>query len=382
MKENKGSRKQKGAMATIGLLILTKLKWLLVTLKVFKFGGTLISLVLSLVTYAVLFGWQFAIALIYVLFVHEMGHLVAARIKGIKTTPAIFIPFMGALIGMKERPKDAATEAYVAYGGPLFGLFSTLPPLILFQLTHQPIWGVTVLVGAMLNLFNLIPVSPLDGGRIIGVLSPYLWLLGLIGIGVFTYFFPSPLLIIIIILGVLSVWSRLRENFQISRLTIEIELREEMKRDMASIWNDLFYQSYQYGEERLVNDVMKMHFLREWDRTRKAIYNKARSLDGFKLPILHDKQKLNNYRFISKAEKYSQMMKWLEGVQNWEDITYFHQELDRDIRRLKSERLAINQYYNATAKTKWITFGFYLLLAAALGLLFFYAQSIVPGSIY
>ena len=75
------------------------------------------SMFLSLGAYAVLYGWKFGVALIYLLFVHEMGHLWAAKRKGIPTSPAIFIPFMGALIGMKEMPKNAKDEAYIAYMG-------------------------------------------------------------------------------------------------------------------------------------------------------------------------------------------------------------------------------------------------------------------------
>ena len=382
MRTKGGNGKQKGVAATIGLLILSKFKWLLVTFKVFKFGGTLISLILSLVTYAVLFGWEFGVALIYVLFVHEMGHLVAAKQKGIKTTPAIFIPFMGAVIGMKERPKDAATEAYVAYGGPLFGLFSTLPPLLLFQVTHQPIWGVTLLVGAMINLFNLIPISPLDGGRIIGVLSAHIWLLGLIGICVFTYFFPSPILFIIIVLGVLSWWRRVREDFSVGKLSIDIEVIKEWKIELQNVWEDLFYQSYTYGEDRLVNEVMKIHVLREWERRHLDLQAKMQKDNGFKIPLLQDKQSLNHYRILSRVAMYSQMMAVVERIEHWDNLQDILRELDLNIRKIEEEQQRINRYYNASAKTKWLTFGFYLLLAAALGGLFFYAQLIVPGSIY
>ncbi len=382
MPEKKGSGKQKGALATAGLVILSKLKWLLVTFKVFKFGGTLISLVLSLVTYAILFGWQFGIALIYVLFVHEMGHLVAAKIKGIRTTPAVFIPFMGAVIGMKERPKDAATEAFVAYGGPLFGLLSTLPPLFLFQATHQPIWGVTVLVGAMLNLFNLIPISPLDGGRIIGVLSPHIWLIGLIGLGVFAYFFPSPILILIIILGIFSWWRRTREDFNIQKLTITLDSYAFAKDELSRVWPDLFYQTYVNGEERMVNDVMKMHITREWDQNRREILAKNQSAQSFKFPIIQDKQKLDHYRSMEKVKVYTQLMALVERIQEWEDLPVIQSQYDVEMKKLENQRVEINQYYNAPAKTKWLTFFWYVLLAGALGLLFFYAQTIVPASIY
>ena len=126
MKKQKG-KTGGGVIVAIGLLILSKLKWVLAVLKFSKFGGTLISMVISLGIYVAVFGWRFAVALIYLMFVHEMGHLVAAKQKGIKTSPAIFVPFLGAAIGMKEKPEDAATEAYLAYGGPLAGLISIFP---------------------------------------------------------------------------------------------------------------------------------------------------------------------------------------------------------------------------------------------------------------
>src|SRR5699024_4522871 len=130
--------------------------------------------------YAAFFGWQLAVVLVYLLLVHESGHLVAARQKGIKTSPAYFIPFVGAVISMKERPKDAATEAYLAYGGPLAGLISFLPAVLLYSWTGAPVWLLVIFLGAFLNLLNMLPVSPLDGGRIVTVLSTKIWFLGLL----------------------------------------------------------------------------------------------------------------------------------------------------------------------------------------------------------
>ncbi|MCK9911988.1 hypothetical protein MXD81_22730, partial [Microbacteriaceae bacterium K1510] len=85
---------------------------------------------------------------VYLIFVHEMGHLVAAKQKGIRTSPAVFIPFVGALISMKEQPRDAATEAYLAYGGPLAGLISFLPAIPLYVWTGEPFWAMVVSLGA------------------------------------------------------------------------------------------------------------------------------------------------------------------------------------------------------------------------------------------
>ena len=110
-----------GIITAIGLLILSKLKWVVGLLKFSKFGATFISMIISLFAYAVLFGYKFAIAIVYLIFVHEMGHLIFAKIKGLKTSPAIFLPFMGAVIAHK-RPDEVKTEAFIAYGGPLFGL--------------------------------------------------------------------------------------------------------------------------------------------------------------------------------------------------------------------------------------------------------------------
>jgi len=183
----------------VGVFLLAKFKWVFAMLKWTKFGGTLISMMISLGAYAAIYGWKFGFALVYLIFVHEMGHIVAAKQKGIRTSPAFFIPFIGALISLKERPRDAATEAYLAYGGPLAGLISFLPAVALYQIDGDPFWALVIFMGAMINLFNLLPVSPLDGGRIVSVLSTKIWLIGLLLLVVLVVVSPSPILYIIII---------------------------------------------------------------------------------------------------------------------------------------------------------------------------------------
>ena len=100
-------------------ILLSKLKWVFAIFKLAKFS-TVFSMFLSLGAYAVIYGWKFGVALIYLLFIHEMGHLWAAKRKGIPTSPAIFIPFMGALIGMKEMPKMQKMKHIL----PIWVLFS------------------------------------------------------------------------------------------------------------------------------------------------------------------------------------------------------------------------------------------------------------------
>ena len=206
--------KSRSLLMGIGIFLLAKFKWALALLKWTKFGGTLITMMVSLGAYAAIYGWKFGVAIVYLIFVHEMGHIVAAKRKGIPMSPAFFIPFVGALVSMKERPRDAATEAYLAYGGPLAGLISFLPAVVLYETTKEPFWALVVFLGALINLFNLIPVSPLDGGRIVSVLSTKIWLAGLLVLGVIVAISPSPLLFIIILIGLFSWWSRGRENYR------------------------------------------------------------------------------------------------------------------------------------------------------------------------
>ena len=159
MKESK-SNKGWLSLGAIGLFFLGKMKWLFALLKIAKVGS-LISIFVSLGAYALVYGWKFALALVYLIYIHEMGHLLAAKRKGIKTSNAIFIPFVGALIALKEEPKNANQEAYLAFGGPLLGTLAFLPAIPLFMMTENPFWLLVITLGAMINLFNLMPVHPL-----------------------------------------------------------------------------------------------------------------------------------------------------------------------------------------------------------------------------
>lgn len=204
------------------VVFLGKIKWLLALLKVAKVGS-LLSIFVSLGAYALVYGWKFAAALVYLIYIHEMGHLLAAKRKGIKTSSAIFIPFVGALIALKEEPKNANQEAYLAFGGPLLGTVAFLPAIPLFLVTENPFWLLVITLGAMINLFNLMPVHPLDGGRIVGVISAKLWVVGIIGMVVYMFFRPNPLLILFFILGISKWWNEFRSEITINQRDSVIE---------------------------------------------------------------------------------------------------------------------------------------------------------------
>lgn len=193
-----------GRLWQIALLIFGGLKFS----KVLLSGGTML---ISLVVYAFIFGWRYAVGFIGLLFVHEMGHYIAARQRGLPVGLPTFIPFLGAWIELKQLPHDAETEAYVGLGGPLVGSLGALACYFCARdMAPDTLWLLAVAYsGFFLNLFNLIPLSPLDGGRITAVLSPRLWLLGVpILLGLFWYD-PSPLLLIIALLAapqVMQAW--------------------------------------------------------------------------------------------------------------------------------------------------------------------------------
>jgi Zn-dependent protease len=179
-----------------------------------KFGGVLLkfkflfSMFVSAAVYVWLGGWWFGIGLILLLFVHEMGHVIEARRQGLPVTAPLFIPFLGAAITMKEMPRDAWNEAKVAIAGPLVGSAGALALYVAgVAADSRPLKAIAFL-GFFINLFNLLPVIPLDGGRITAALHPVVWVLGFVGLLALVFFRPNPILILILILAASELWRR------------------------------------------------------------------------------------------------------------------------------------------------------------------------------
>jgi len=189
----------------------TKLLLLLLSgAKLGKLALTGGSMLLSLIVYAFVFGWRYAAGFIVLLFVHEMGHYIAARKRGLDVGAPTFIPVVGAWIELKQLPHDAETEAFVGLGGPLLGSVGALACYFI-ALSYDATWLLAVAyAGFFLNLFNLIPLSPFDGGRITAVLSPRIWLLGVPILVALFFWRPSPMLVLVAILAAPQVWQAIR----------------------------------------------------------------------------------------------------------------------------------------------------------------------------
>lgn len=189
------------------------IKLLLLLFSGLKFGKILASggtMLVSLVVYAFIFGWRYAAGFIVLLFVHEMGHYIAARHKGLNVGLPTFIPFVGAWIELKDLPHDAQTEAFVGLGGPLIGTVGATLCYLLARQTGTDWLLAVAYSGFFLNLFNLIPISPFDGGRITAVLSPRIWLLGVPILVALFFWRPSPMLILIALLAWPQLWKAIK----------------------------------------------------------------------------------------------------------------------------------------------------------------------------
>lgn len=179
----------------------------------FKFGkilATVGTMALSIGVYALLFGWSFAAGFVLLIFVHEMGHFLAARQKGLDVGLPTFIPFVGAWVALKDTPMNVETEAYVAFAGPLFGTAGALLCYFLARSYNSHLLLALSYSGFFLNLFNLIPLSPFDGGRITAILSPRMWLIGAPILVALFVWRPSPLLIVMALLAAPQVMKAFR----------------------------------------------------------------------------------------------------------------------------------------------------------------------------
>ncbi|WP_033100651.1 MULTISPECIES: site-2 protease family protein [Thermoactinomyces] len=201
-----------GWIGVVLMSLLGKLKALLPLLKFGKFGGTLISMLVSIGGYALFFPIRIAVGLVLMIFIHEMGHVLAAKQRGLPVSAPAFIPFLGALITMKKQPSDAETEAFIALGGPLLGTVGAFACYCLGIWWHNPILLAIAYIGFFINLFNLLPIHPLDGGRIVIAVTRWLWVAGLVFGLVLIIYLKSLLLVFIYILFVLELWSHLRRG--------------------------------------------------------------------------------------------------------------------------------------------------------------------------
>lgn len=197
---NRSRLKKLGALLIPLVLLASKAKGLLLAVTKIKAVTTLGTMFISIVAYALAFGWPFAVGFVLLIFIHEMGHVIQLRREGVEASAPIFIPFLGAVIAAKSLGKDAAAEARVGLAGPILGTAGTLIPLAIWLATGSDLWRALAYVGFFINLINLLPVLPLDGGRAMAVLGPKVWVAGILVAIAATVIILGPIMLLFVLL--------------------------------------------------------------------------------------------------------------------------------------------------------------------------------------
>jgi Zn-dependent protease len=207
--KTKGSDKKTilGSLGILGVLLLKFKFYIFAGLKALTFlkVGWLISPLISIGFYAMLFGWPYAFAIMVLLFIHELGHYIWMKALGLNPQLPIFVPGIGAYVAMTKLPPDQATHAWVALAGPLVG---GLGCTILYWLgVHSGNnWLLAAgSTGFFLNLIQLIPAKPLDGGFVSQAVSKWLLIPGVAIMLAASYMLHSVLLLIISGFSILSL---------------------------------------------------------------------------------------------------------------------------------------------------------------------------------
>jgi Zn-dependent protease len=197
--------------------LLAALKWgkaLLLLLPKAKLLTTSGSMLVSVGAYSLIWGWKFALGFVVLLLLHEMGHYIQLRREGVKPTGMVFIPFLGAAVGTRSLGGSALAEARVGLAGPILGSLATAALLPIAAATDDDFWRALAFTGFFLNLFNLLPVVPLDGGRAMAAMAPWMWFVGFGAMLGLLIVWPNPILLIIVLLGGFETYRRWKQRKQ------------------------------------------------------------------------------------------------------------------------------------------------------------------------
>ncbi len=203
------------ALAAVGAMIakfFAAIKGFVLLLPKLKLLTTSGTALVSVAAYSLFWGWEFAAGFVLLLFLHEMGHVIALRREGIKASTPMFIPFLGAAIFAKSLGDNALAEARVGLAGPILGSLAAAAVAVAGWLTGSSFLLALAYVGFLINLFNLLPVVPLDGGRAMAAMAPWMWFIGFGALVAMVFIFPNPILLIILLFGGMETWRRWQQR--------------------------------------------------------------------------------------------------------------------------------------------------------------------------
>ena len=201
-------RRKLSAGGAAVLALFAKLKAILLFLPKIKVLATAGTMAVSVVAYGSIWGFAFGAGFVALILVHELGHVIQLRREGIKASVPIFIPFLGAVIGSRSLGDNALAEARVGLAGPILGSIGAAACIVIWHATGNDLWRALAYTGFLINLFNLIPVVPLDGGRAMAAMTPWMWFAGFGGLAVLAFLQPNPVFILILLVGAYEIYRR------------------------------------------------------------------------------------------------------------------------------------------------------------------------------
>ena len=205
-------RRRLSAIGAAIVAFLAKFKAILLLLPKLKLFASTGTILVSLAAYALLWGWPFAAGFIALLFVHEMGHVIALRREGLKASAPMFIPFLGAVIAARSLGDNALAEARVGLAGPILGSIGSAACVLVWHATGNDLWRALAFTGFFLNLFNLLPVVPLDGGRAMAAMAPWMWFVGFAAMIPLAIIFPNPIIVLILVFAGFETYKRWQQR--------------------------------------------------------------------------------------------------------------------------------------------------------------------------
>jgi Zn-dependent protease len=209
-------RRREGAAGGIIAGIAAFLKYGLVLVKFGTFGPTLITMVIAVWFYTLFFGPAFAVGIVVLILIHELGHFIVARRLGLPARLPIFIGPLGAVTNLRRAPADAGISGVIALAGPAIGTVAALICILLASMAEPGYARYLLLAlayfGCFLNLINLIPVGFLDGAKVADAIPRWMMVAGLLAVAVVVLLLGNPIGIIFLILGVFHVIGRFRSG--------------------------------------------------------------------------------------------------------------------------------------------------------------------------
>jgi Zn-dependent protease len=200
------------AIVALGAKFWAAIKGALLLLPKLKLLTTAGTALVSVAAYSLFWGWTFALGFVVLLFVHEMGHVIQLRREGVKASAPMFVPFLGAVVMAKSLGENALAEARVGLAGPVLGTIGSAACLAIGEASNSDFFRALAYIGFFLNLFNLLPVVPLDGGRAMAAMAPWMWFVGLGAVAAMLFVFPNFILLIILFFGGMEVYHRWKER--------------------------------------------------------------------------------------------------------------------------------------------------------------------------